>query len=213
MSNSSLPGAGIRPRNTARASEAVFASRASPHVAPPTGSGAPGATCADRNAPSTPGLVVHRPEAHGQSRRARGEEPSRQRHQSLAANLPAKAGTAAAQDAEILAVTRQDGARAIGVSLLHEKRRETAGFHYCFPRGRNGSAVGGDPRGSSLVRACHAIKDCLATARARSDRRHTQTAPTLKRARQDHRSLNYARPPRDESIRADDPRFACGSDL
>src|SRR5437667_3678271 len=116
-------------------------------------------------------------------------------------------------EGEILAVTRHDGARAIGVSLLHEKRGQTAGFHYCFPRGRNGSAVGGHPRGSSLVRACHAIKDCLATARARSDRRHTQTAPTLKRARQDHRSLNYAIPPRDESIRADDPRFACGADL
>ena len=44
-------------------------------------------------------------------------------------------------EGEILAVTRHDGAHAIGVSLLHEKRGETAGFHYCFPGGRNGSAV------------------------------------------------------------------------
>jgi hypothetical protein len=116
-------------------------------------------------------------------------------------------------EGEILAVTRHDGARAIGVSLLHEKRGETAGFHYVYRDAETGLQWGGHPRGSTLVRACHAIKDCLATARARSDRRHTQTAPTLKRARQDHRSLNYARPPRDESIRADDPRFACGSDL
>ena len=43
-------------------------------------------------------------------------------------------------EGEILAMTRHDGAHAIGVSLLHEKRGETAGFHYCFPRGRNGSS-------------------------------------------------------------------------